>query len=168
MFYLDSCDRRLYSLVAHDPGVGSWEVIHSKSGGRKNTKIESLSFLLFLLYIATPSLTVLFLFLHTGCDLIAFLLLLFHFNSSRIGQFHGQISKLVLCRQKRKKQGKARGFSLNLCHVGLRLHLLARLSCAHLAGGPVRKNCADVRKERVSGNGGRTSPLCCYNMAEID
>lgn len=41
---------------------------------------------------------------------------------------------------------------MNSCHIGLRLHLHARLSCVRLAGGPVRKNCADVRKERrVSG-----------------
>lgn len=58
---------------------------------------------------------------------------------------------MVLCRQKRNERGKARGFSLNSCHIGLRLHLHARLSCVRLAGGPVRKNCADVRKERVSG-----------------
>lgn len=38
MSYLDSCGRRLFSLVAHDPGVGSWEVMHSKSGGRKTQK----------------------------------------------------------------------------------------------------------------------------------
>lgn len=54
---------------------------------------------------------------------------------------------MVLCRQKRKERGKARGFSLNSCHIGLGLHLHARLSCVRLAGGPVRRNCADVRKE---------------------
>lgn len=35
MLYLDSCAGRFFSLVERDPGIGSWEVIHSKSGGRK-------------------------------------------------------------------------------------------------------------------------------------
>lgn len=35
MLYLDSCAGRFFSLVERDPGVGSWEVMHSKSGGRK-------------------------------------------------------------------------------------------------------------------------------------
>lgn len=31
----DSCARRFLSLAERDPGVGSWEAIHSKSGGHK-------------------------------------------------------------------------------------------------------------------------------------
>lgn len=71
---------------------------------------------------------------------------MFLLRSRTIGQLRGQISEMWVC-VGRETRGKAGGLNLNLCHIGLKLHLLGRLSCARLAGGPVRKNCADVRKE---------------------
>lgn len=56
----DSCAHGFLSLIEQYPGVGGWEVIHSKSGGHKTfcIKIESLQFPLFMLCVACLCLSI--------------------------------------------------------------------------------------------------------------